>query len=105
MMRHRDAPSARAASTNGRERTDDAIPRMIRAKPAQLMKLMIATIVEKEIQRRLVLPAMVEADPALTVKVLPALAGRIVEVEAYLGPHNATPDPAAHSRRGPTGGR
>ena len=30
------------------------------------------------------------------------LAGRIVEVEAYLGPHNATPDPAAHSRRGPT---
>jgi DNA-3-methyladenine glycosylase len=30
------------------------------------------------------------------------LAGRIVEVEAYLGPHNATPDPAAHSHRGPT---
>jgi DNA-3-methyladenine glycosylase len=30
------------------------------------------------------------------------LAGRIVEVEAYLGPHNDTPDPAAHSYRGPT---
>ncbi|HEY1902362.1 MAG TPA: DNA-3-methyladenine glycosylase [Terracidiphilus sp.] len=30
------------------------------------------------------------------------LAGRIVEVEAYLGPHNDTPDPAAHSHRGPT---
>ncbi|HEY1805964.1 MAG TPA: DNA-3-methyladenine glycosylase [Terracidiphilus sp.] len=30
------------------------------------------------------------------------MAGRIVEVEAYLGPHNATPDPAAHSHRGPT---
>ena len=30
------------------------------------------------------------------------LAGRIVEVEAYLGPHNETPDPAAHSYRGPT---
>ncbi len=30
------------------------------------------------------------------------LAGRIVEVEAYLGPHNAIPDPAAHSHRGPT---
>ena len=29
------------------------------------------------------------------------LAGRIVEVEAYLGPHNETPDPAAHSHRGP----
>jgi DNA-3-methyladenine glycosylase len=31
------------------------------------------------------------------------LAGRIVEVEAYLGPHiTATPDPAAHSFRGPS---
>jgi DNA-3-methyladenine glycosylase len=30
------------------------------------------------------------------------LAGRIVEVEAYLGPHNHQPDPAAHSHRGPT---
>jgi DNA-3-methyladenine glycosylase len=30
------------------------------------------------------------------------LAGRIVEVEAYLGPHNEPPDPAAHSHRGPT---
>jgi DNA-3-methyladenine glycosylase len=30
------------------------------------------------------------------------LAGRIVEVEAYLGPHHRTPDPAAHSHRGPT---
>jgi DNA-3-methyladenine glycosylase len=30
------------------------------------------------------------------------LAGRIVEVEAYLGPHNDTPDPAAHTHRGPT---
>lgn len=30
------------------------------------------------------------------------LAGRIVEAEAYLGPHHRTPDPAAHSYRGPT---
>jgi DNA-3-methyladenine glycosylase len=30
------------------------------------------------------------------------LSGRIVEVEAYLGPHHETPDPAAHSHRGPT---
>ena len=30
------------------------------------------------------------------------MAGRIVEVEAYLGPHHDPPDPAAHSHRGPT---
>ncbi|MGA8043190.1 MAG: DNA-3-methyladenine glycosylase [Terracidiphilus sp.] len=30
------------------------------------------------------------------------LAGRIVEVEAYLGPHHEPPDPAAHAYRGPT---
>jgi DNA-3-methyladenine glycosylase len=30
------------------------------------------------------------------------LTGRIVEAEAYLGPHNDPPDPAAHSHRGPT---
>jgi DNA-3-methyladenine glycosylase len=30
------------------------------------------------------------------------LAGRIVEVEAYLGPHNDPADPAAHSHSGPT---
>lgn len=30
------------------------------------------------------------------------LAGRIVEAEAYLGPHHGTPDRAAHSYRGPT---
>jgi len=30
------------------------------------------------------------------------LAGRIVEAEAYLGPHNDPPDQAAHAHRGPT---
>ncbi len=30
------------------------------------------------------------------------VAGRIVEAEAYLGPHNNPPDPAAHAHRGPT---
>lgn len=46
--------------------------------------------------------------PALLGKVLVhktrhgLLAGRIVEVEAYLGPHCETPDAAAHTFRGPT---
>lgn len=31
-----------------------------------------------------------------------AIAGRIVEIEAYLGPHHVPPDPAAHAHRGPT---
>ena len=39
---------------------------------------------------------------AIDSKTRKPLAGRIVEVEAYLGPHNDTPDPAAHSYRGPT---
>lgn len=30
------------------------------------------------------------------------VAGRIVEVEAYMGPHHDPPDPAAHAHRGPT---
>ena len=41
---------------------------------------------------------LVSVDPKSGV----ALAGRIVEVEAYLGPHNDPPDPAAHAHRGPT---
>ena len=49
-----------------------------------------------------------EVAPRLLGKVLAhsseggLLAGRIVEAEAYLGPHNRPPDPAAHSYRGPT---
>jgi DNA-3-methyladenine glycosylase len=49
-----------------------------------------------------------EVAPLLLGKVLAhrtdarLLAGRIVEVEAYLGPHTDPPDPAAHSYRGRT---
>ena len=49
-----------------------------------------------------------EVAPRLLGKVLAhvsaggVLAGRIVEAEAYLGPHHRTPDPAAHSYRGRT---
>ena len=39
---------------------------------------------------------------ARTTKDSTCIAGRIVEVEAYLGPHRRPPDPAAHAYRGPT---
>lgn len=39
---------------------------------------------------------------ALDAKTGRPMAGRIVEVEAYLGPHNEPPDPAAHAHRGMT---
>jgi membrane fusion protein, heavy metal efflux system len=40
---------------------------------------------QKEIQRDLVLPGVVEADPARLVKVLPPLAGRITQLKVQLG--------------------
>jgi membrane fusion protein, heavy metal efflux system len=48
-------------------------------------KLGIAAVAVKEIQRTLVLPAAVEADPARTVKVLPPLSGRVVSLKVQLG--------------------
>ncbi|MGB6690215.1 MAG: DNA-3-methyladenine glycosylase [Candidatus Sulfotelmatobacter sp.] len=58
--------------------------------------------------RRFFLPSPEQVAPKLLGKLLVhrtrrgILAGRIVETEAYLGPHSAVPDPAAHSHRGPT---
>jgi DNA-3-methyladenine glycosylase len=62
---------------------------------------------------RLLKRAFFEASPELVAPLLlgkvlahvtarGVLAGRIVEAEAYLGPHSQPPDPAAHSYRGPT---
>jgi membrane fusion protein, heavy metal efflux system len=48
-------------------------------------KLVIAPVAEKEVRRKLLLPAVVEVNPAHTVKVLPALAGRIVHLDVQLG--------------------
>ena len=48
-------------------------------------KLVVAPVVNKEIQRSLVLPAVVEADPGRTVRVLPAVTGRVVELKIELG--------------------
>jgi cobalt-zinc-cadmium efflux system membrane fusion protein len=48
-------------------------------------KLTIEAAGEREIQRTLMLPAVVEADPGRLVKVLPPLAGRITQLKAQLG--------------------
>jgi cobalt-zinc-cadmium efflux system membrane fusion protein len=47
--------------------------------------LLLANVVSKEVTHRLVLPAIVEADPGRTVKVLPPLAGRVVSLRVQLG--------------------
>jgi membrane fusion protein, heavy metal efflux system len=48
-------------------------------------KLTIGTVAAKEIQRTLELPAIVEADPTRTVKVLPPVAGRLIDLKIQLG--------------------
>jgi membrane fusion protein, heavy metal efflux system len=48
-------------------------------------KLVIEAVAAKDIQRTMVLPAVVEADPARTVKVLPPVAGRVVSLKVQLG--------------------
>jgi cobalt-zinc-cadmium efflux system membrane fusion protein len=48
-------------------------------------KLTVEAVAEQEVKRTLVLPAVVEADPARLVKVLPPLAGRITQLKVQLG--------------------
>jgi cobalt-zinc-cadmium efflux system membrane fusion protein len=48
-------------------------------------KLTIDAIGQKEIKRNLLLPAVVEADPARLVRVLPPLAGRVTQLKVQLG--------------------
>ena len=48
-------------------------------------KLTVEAVVEQQIQRTLVLPAVVEVDPSRLVKVLPPLAGRITQLKVQLG--------------------
>ncbi len=48
-------------------------------------KLAVAPVAERSIQRNLVLPAVVEADPAHLIKVLPPVAGRVTQLKVQLG--------------------
>jgi cobalt-zinc-cadmium efflux system membrane fusion protein len=47
--------------------------------------LAIEPVAEQDVQRSLVLPAVVEADPARLVKVLPPLSGRVTQLKVQLG--------------------
>ena len=77
-------------------------------------KVVASAPAEPLLPGRLLPRAFFSADPQLVAPRLlgkllihrvlgsPAIVGRIVETEAYLGPHHTPPDPAAHSHRGPT---
>jgi membrane fusion protein, heavy metal efflux system len=47
--------------------------------------LAVEPVAEQDVQRSLVLPAIVEADPARLIKVLPPLAGRVTQLKVQLG--------------------
>jgi cobalt-zinc-cadmium efflux system membrane fusion protein len=48
-------------------------------------QLTVAPVGQKEVERNLILPAVVEADPSRLVKILPPLAGRITQLKVQLG--------------------
>jgi membrane fusion protein, heavy metal efflux system len=55
--------------------------------PESLLRsqLAVSEVVVKDVSRKLVLPAVVEADPARTVKVMPPVAGRVTDLKVQLG--------------------
>src|SRR5262245_22249689 len=48
-------------------------------------QLVVADVMAKDVARSLLLPAMVESDPARTIKVLPPVTGRVAELKVQLG--------------------
>ena len=84
---------AAAASGSRSCPAPESVPHLIREEgritipqdSALRSKLTVGAVGEKEIQRSLVLPAVVEADPARLAKILPPLAGRITQLKVQLG--------------------
>jgi cobalt-zinc-cadmium efflux system membrane fusion protein len=64
-------------------RTGDQI--MVPERSPLRSRLAISAVAERDIRRDLVLPAVVEADPARLIKVLPPVAGRILQLKVQLG--------------------
>jgi len=74
---------ARAAAQNAFSRVGD---RIIVPDTSPLRTLLtVAAPTMKEVARTLVLPATVEADPSRTVKVMPPVTGRVIELKVQLG--------------------
>jgi len=56
-------------------------------------RIVVAEVGQKEISRTLILPAVVEADPARTANILPPVAGKVIELKVQLGDHVAEGQP------------
>jgi cobalt-zinc-cadmium efflux system membrane fusion protein len=73
--------------------TDDSAPQLVRQNDRIIIpdnsplrsQLTVEPVSQKEIKRNLTLPAVVEADPARLVRILPPLAGRITQLNVQLG--------------------
>ena len=77
-------PGGAAAQSNAAiERTGDQI--RVPAGSPVLKALQVATVEERTIERPIVVPGVVEADPARLVKIVPPAAGRIVRLDKHLG--------------------
>ena len=72
-------------------RTGDQVT--VPEKSAIRSRLAIAPVAERDIRRDLVLPAVVEADPARLIKVSPPVAGRVIQLKVQLGERVAAGQP------------
>jgi cobalt-zinc-cadmium efflux system membrane fusion protein len=80
---HRAASSAPAATPEAFIKEGDRI-RVPEGSPLR-RQLTVDAVAQKEIAHDLMIPAVVEADPARLMKVLPPLAGRVTELKIRLG--------------------
>jgi cobalt-zinc-cadmium efflux system membrane fusion protein len=82
-----DIPQSSAQALPRAQAPFSRIGNRIIVPPESLLRsqLVVADVASKEVSRSLVLPAMVESDPARTVKVLPPVTGRVVELKVQLG--------------------
>ena len=74
---------ARAAAQSAFSRVGDRI--VVPDGSPLRTRLTVAAPIMKEVARTLVLPAVVEADPSRTVKVMPPVTGRVIDLKVQLG--------------------